>query len=472
MRIPLRAVGMMSVLIGMAGCRSTQSILSEYERDITSGQYAAAEACVAERARESGDNQLLWQLHASSAAALQNKYQDSIEWSDRAEQRCQQNDTTSVFAQGMSHGVAFLANDMYYPYDANGHERVFNGLSKAKYYAALGQIQPARTEFNRTLDWQDNYLFERKKQVAAAEENFQKNGGNGDDRSQQISSAIMGNAQFKQQVNSAVGEPVTQPINLETLSKADYVNAYALHLAGVFRWINGDGGRVHLQRASELAVNNAAVRQDAQEVAKGGKPAGIVWVYFEDGLCPRRDQIRIDFPIFLSFHPSSAIYVGMAFPKLYERPAGAMAYTATSNGQTYPAAMLQDMDRLIKTEYRLWFRGALTREIARATVKVGSQIALEIVKQNDRDHALYYDLGKLLAIGWTASTVGADIRSWTALPKAVYCCRVPKPASGKISVASGAENLEISIPTCNTAIVWIRKTSAAAPSVVTVAAFQ
>lgn len=473
MRTQLLRAAAAALLACAAGCRSTNSILSEYERDITTGQYAAAEACVAERAQDSGDNQLLWQLHAESAAALQNKLDASIAWADKAEQKCQDNDTTSVFAQGMSHGVAFLANDMYYAYDASGPERVFNGLAKAKGYAALGQVQAARVELNRMQDWQDNYLFNRKKQVAAAEQDFQKN-STPDARAQGITGQILSNSQFRQQVGATAGEDVTQPVNLDTLAKADYVNAYALHLAGLFRWINGDGGRTQLKRAAELAGNNPFVRQDAAEVDKGAKPpAGTVWVYFEDGLCPRRSETRIQFPLPLSYRLSSLIYVAMAFPRLYDRPAAAAAYSVGADGQTYPAAPLQDVDRLVRTDYRIWFRGALTREIARAAVKVGSQIALEVVKQTGRrEDAIYYDLGKLLAIGWTASTVGADIRSWTALPKAVYSCRVPKPASGKISVNAGGEILEIQLPSCNTAIVWIRKTSATAPSVASVASFQ
>ena len=130
--------------------------------------------------------------------------------------------------------------------------------------------------------------------------------------------------------------------------------------------------------------------------------------------------------------------------------------------------LLQNVDQLVKTEFEVYMKGAITREITRTAVKVGVQVALGILSENVSDWRTQYALkaSQVVAAGWMAATVGADVRSWRSLPKNVYVARTDKPASGVLSVSCGRVNIPVSVPPGGNSAVFVRiPTPKAAPSV-------
>ena len=129
---------------------------------------------------------------------------------------------------------------------------------------------------------------------------------------------------------------------------------------------------------------------------------------------------------------------------------------------------MQDVDRLMKTEFDVYFRGALAREITRVVVKVGVQVALGVVADNcdDRYTSIALKASQVAAAGWAASVTQADLRSWTGLPKKVYAMRVNRPADGRIVLSGGGMPVaDVTLPEGNS-IVFVSKPSAQAPAVV------
>ena len=51
------------------------------------------------------------------------------------------------------------------------------------------------------------------------------------------------------------------------------------------------------------------------------------------------------------------------------------------------------------------------------------------------------------------------------MPKKVYMLEIPRPSDGAVTVVCGVERVELKVPEGNT-MVFVRKTSSAAPSVV------
>lgn len=450
----------------LAGCRTTQEVLADYEKNVTVGNYSAAYPEVAKLAEKGDDSALLWNLLAGGASYLTDNKVEAVRHFDAAEKIFAKNDQTSVFAQGGEGALAMMTNDRTFAYDGGGLDRVFTCLYKAIDFMCEGKVEPARVELNRASQYQSNWIYARRRDVDAAAQKMsadasayekQQNSGSTVDRSQQTAS-VLADANFASQIREKCGfDPATSG-NLDMLAAKDYMNAYALHVTGVFRWLDGDGDRNHLKESATLAPGTTAAR-DFAESRSGAKPSNQVWIWVEDGLCPCREEWRIDLPLII--FPGVGRYVkyaGMALPYLRERTWGAANWSVQAGGTMVPIADLANVDKLVKTEYDVYMRGALTREITRTIVKVGAQIALGAAADhtNDGNHRLALQLSQLGVAAWAASTTAADLRSWTALPKSVKCVRIDRPADGRIDVIADSQRIQLAVPPGNS-MVFLRK---------------
>ena len=456
------------VVACVAGCRTTKDVLDDYERNLLTGTYREAPGEAAELAAKGDDSSLLWHLLAGSGYYMADDKANARTQFDAAEDAMQRNDASSVFAQGAQGGLAMMTNDRSFPYDGGGQDRIFTCLYKSIDYMCAGNVAAARTELNRASQHQENWIWERRRDVDAAaqrmtadadayarKQEVQQTAG---DRSQRTAS-VLADASFCTQVREKCGfDPATSG-NLETLSAKDYMNVYAEHVCGVFRWLEGDDGRNYLKDVATLGAGNAVAARDFAEVDRGVRPSNQVWIWVEDGLCPCREEWRIDLPLII--FPGVGRYVkyaGMALPYLRERTWGAASWSVQAGGATVPMADLANVDKLVKTEYDVYMRGALTREITRTIVKVGAQIALGAAADHtgDRNHRLALQLSQLGVATWAASTTAADLRSWTALPKSVKCVRIDRPADGRIDVIADNQRIQLAVPPGNS-MVFLRK---------------
>lgn len=455
-------------LAGLVGCRTTEEVLKDYEANVIAGNYAAVPGEVAELAAKGDDTTLLWNLLAGGGYYLLDDKANACKYFDAAEDSMQKNDAKSVFEQGMSGGLAMMTNDRAFPYDGGGQDRIFTCLYKAIDFMGAGKMNAARTELNRSSQHQENWLADRQRNIDAAAKKMESDASayskkqdvqvNNDHNAQATS--VLGNADFVSQVREKCNFDPQTSGNLSALAASDYMNAYAQHVAGVFRWLDGDGGRNALKTAATLAPATAAAR-DFAEVNAGIKPKNQVWIWVEDGLCPAREEWRIDLPMFIFPGVGQyVLYAGMALPYLRERSAAAINWTVTAGGATVPMIDIQSIDHLVKTEYDVYMRGALTREITRTIVKVGVQIALGAAAQNtgDSNHRLALRLSQVGVATWAATTTAADLRSWTSLPKTVKCVRVERPADGRINVQADMQTIQLAVPEGNS-MIFIRKPS-------------
>lgn len=457
------------------GCRTTKDVLDDYERNMVAGNYAALPGEPAELAAKGDDSSLLWHLLAGGGFYLADAKADALRHFDAAEDAMQKNDATSVFTQGATGGLAMMTNDRAFPYGGGGQDRIFACLYKAVDYMCAGKTGPARTELNRAAQHQENWIWERRKDVEAAAARMDKDADAyaaqqqarpEGDRAQQTA-GVLADASFAAQVREKCAFDPALSGNLATLTAADYMNAYVQHVCGVFRWLDGGGGRNFLKDAATLAPASAAAR-DFAEADKGLKPRNQVWIWAEDGLCPAREEWRIDLPlVLLPYAGRYVLYAGMALPYLRPRDMGATTWQVQAGGVTTPFAESANMDKLLKTEYDVYMRGALTREITRTVVKTGVQIALGVAADNSGDsrHQLAMRLAQAGVAAWAASTTAADLRSWTALPKTVKCVRIDRPADGRLDVLADNQRIQLAVPEGNT-LVFLRKPSPQAMPVV------
>ena len=463
-----------------AGCRTTKDVLNDYEAALSTGQYAAPVQETSELAAKEDGSRLLWQLLAGGALFMADEREQALAMFDAAEDAMHANDATSVFAQGGEGALAMMTNDRAFAYDGGGQDRIFTCLYKAIDYMASGRPSAARTELNRAGQHQENWLWERRKDVVAAADRMRadadayakKNNAPNAERESQVA-GVLRDASFRSQVKEKCGFDPAVSGDIDALAPKDYMNVYAAHVAGVFRWLNGDGGRNHLKDVATLCADNPVAARDFAEIERGGRPANQVWIYVEDGLCPCREEWRLDLPLgLLPFVGRYVIYAGMALPYQRARAHGAVNWSVAAGGRNVPMAQLANVDALLKTEYDVYMRGALTREITRTIVKVGTQVALGVTAENVSDQKTYWAL-KASQVGvatWAATTTAADLRSWTALPKTVKVARVDRPADGRLEVVADGQRIQLDVPPGNT-MVFLRKPGPSAYPVVKMATF-
>ena len=422
--------------------------MADYEANVLVGKFAEAAVEPAEKADEGGKDALFWQLHAAAAERLAGNNDEAVRRFDLAEDlfidfehRSKAVDTTA----------SMMTGDYILPYAGEGQDRVFTCLYKAIDFGVLGKPAAVRTELNRAMLHQQNWRAERSAEIAAADATLerdarsyaQSNGARQPTGSNAVStvSRAFGDASFSAAIRANAGFDTARDGRLDLITDDDFTNAYLVRVNETFRRYVGDSGP---------------------------KPHDMVTVFVEDGMCPKREEWRIDLPtILIPWVNRYVQYAGMALPKLVYRNAAVTAYSVSCAGTSYQMVEIQDVDRLVKTEFDVYFRGALPREIIRAVARVGVQIALGAVRDSisDDNTRLALTLVQLGTAAYGFATTDADIRSWTTLPKKVYMLDLPRPADGAVTVTCGLEQIRLNVQSGNT-MVFVRKTSSAAPSVV------
>jgi uncharacterized protein len=173
----------------------------------------------------------------------------------------------------------------------------------------------------------------------------------------------------------------------------------------------------------------------------------LVWVIFENGLGPVKEEIRIDLPLFLA--TNQVYYAGIALPRLQSRSSAYPFLEINTAGGQFQTKQIADMERVIQTEFKKDFRGILARAIASAVVKAVAQAS---VRKNDN-----YGIATALIAAYSFATTAADVRIWSALPKDFQIARCPIPDDRKLTISPpGGAPFEINVPTCTNAIVYVK----------------
>jgi len=174
-----------------------------------------------------------------------------------------------------------------------------------------------------------------------------------------------------------------------------------------------------------------------------------VWVIFENGMGPIKEEFRVDLPLFVA--KENVKYIGFALPRLQFRSKAYSYLTVKAADKSYQTKTVADMDRVIQTEFKKDFKAILTRAIISTTAKAVAQYAL------DRQGDSKAKLASVLVAVYSFATTAADVRIWTTLPKNFQVARLPIPPDRKLSIEPpGGAPLKIEIPACRNALIYIR----------------
>jgi len=235
-------------------------------------------------------------------------------------------------------------------------------------------------------------------------------------------------------------------------------------------------GLVAFRNAAGMMPKNGVVRQDVADAEKAanGSYAPKTYVFFETGMAPKREEVRIDIPVFIfniAVKDTKVDYIGVAFPKLTKSnvPWDREMSVTTSEG-TCTGELLADVDAIVAREFKNEMPLIVTRAIITAAAKAAAQYAVaETTKKQDD---IVQILARTAVAGYSAAMNEADLRTWRTLPKQVQVASCPTPSDGKVTLRFGnsPSPWKVSVKPGKANIIWVRNpASAARPEIRTAA---
>jgi len=312
----------------------------------------------------------LWGMQSASLYRLTKQYDQSNKFFDLIEDVMYQEDTESVLAEGAETFGSILTNDSFLDYEQTMYDSIMVNTYKALNFTALGDLENARVEWNRSDDRQRraaDYFAEKingkKEEIAKeAEKEKEESGQNIDEN---VNKSLSQSEQLLAQ----------QGIDMSGWKAYDgYVNPFSTFMHGLFFMLTAQDKadvnkaidsfkRVQGITNSEAASQTLLLAKDVLNGRKSKDNLNKVWVIFENGRAAVKEEMRIDLPLFLV--SGNVSYVGMALPKIEEQ----YDYFNTLKIGNAETEVIADMDRIIKAEFKEEFPLILTREITRATAK-------------------------------------------------------------------------------------------------------
>jgi hypothetical protein len=434
----------------IAGCNAPKSNLLKFDTAFRTGYSASsnlekstqiAQSKISKSKNPKGED-LLWSMQLGSLERINQNHTQSNDYFDKAEQMLNyfdyQNETIDSFA-------AIATSDNIIPYVGEEYDGIMINTYKALNFMALGNNKLARVEFNRALDRQRRAKEKFTKEIAKLQEELDKEQAKED-------------SQVKENVdNPEIDQLITDryPGLYNFKAYPDFINPFSTYIAGIFFNLIGDHSKAAplLKEAYGMVSDNEYLAQDiaiTEQVLDGQKEfKDTVWVIFENGMGPVKDEFRIDIPLFAK--TEKVKYVGIALPKLEFREQAYPSLSITAAGQNYTTEQVADMDRVIQTEFEKDFKGILTRTIISTTSKAAAQYTLD--KKGDSSA----QLASFLVAAYQFATTAADVRIWTTLPKDFQVARFPIPADRTITInPSGGQSFQIEIPPCKNSLIYVK----------------
>lgn len=422
---------MVTGLVLAGGCstaykKTSRNVMDAYRN----GDYVAAvpmvEDVVARTLKNQGNpNKILWRLEQGAILRAAGDYQGSITAFNDAEARADAEAARGGQA-ALTEGVAFVSNQAALVYLGYDYDKIMLNVYKALNYMSLGDPDAARVELIRALDRQRDAVAANTKRIEAAEKAAAEKKDKYDvERAKK-------DERFKSQIES------NYPGIEKFKAYANYVNPFAEWLQGVFYMATAEGGDdkekavVALKRVAGMVPDQKYVEADlqlAEDIANGKPMPALTYVIYEAGVAPKRDQVRIDIPVFVATR--DVPYVGAAFPKLTFDDDFTTPLEADAGGQTYASQVVCSMDAVVHTEFENRLPEVITKTLIATGTKAAAQYGIQEAAKGD---SFTYAAAMIAGVTYQAATNEADLRTWRSLPKQFQYCRFPTPEDRTVTV--------------------------------------
>jgi hypothetical protein len=427
----------------VCGCNAPREQLLTFNKYFETSDFnsasAFAEKNIKKRKNPDGDD-LLWTLQAAAARRALKDYNSSTQYFDTAEKHLQYYDRRSSLGDEIS---AVAINDNAMPYKGEEYDGVMANTYKALNFMLENKPDLARVEFNRALDRQRRTKEKFEKEISETKAKIDKSPYGG-------------------LINSTISDPNMgqtlhdkYPELYEYQAYKDYTNPFVSYVASVYFNSIGESSTARdlLKETYGLVPDNKYVAEEFEETEKilaANKTfRNTVWLIFENGLGPVKEEFRIDLPLFIA--TSRIQYAGIALPKLKYRDIAFPCLQIEADGAHYNTIVVSSMDRVIHSEFKKDFESILTRAIISTTAKVAAQYVLS---SQDSTAAT---IGSIMVAAYSFATNAADVRIWTSLPKDFQIARFPKPRNKILKITPlNSETFDIELPDSDNVLVYVK----------------
>ena len=427
----------------MSGCNVPREQLITFNRYYEASDFNSALGFAEKNIKKGKDpagDDLLWTLQAAHAKRILKDYAASTQEFDKAEDFLKYYDLHSSVADDIS---AIAVNDNVVPYKGQEYDGVMVNVYKALNFMSQGNMDLARVEFNRALDRQRRTKEKFANEISKAKEQVAKT------QNGSLVKSSFENPNLQKSLHD------TYPELYEYEAYKDYVNPFVTYLASVYFNATGQTAEARnlLKETCGLVPENSSIAAEFNEteqlLSSNETYKNTVWVIFENGLGPTKDEFRIDLPLFIA--TDRVLYAGVALPKLQYRDAAFPYLQIKADGTAYNTQIVGNMDSVIHSEFKKDFDAALMRAIISTTAKVLAQYALTNQNSNGAN------IGAIMVAAYSFVTNAADVRIWTSLPKDFQAVKFSIPQDKIVRVITpGSQEFDIVLPNCNNAVVYVK----------------
>lgn len=449
----------------VGGCASynvqTQKISQSYEL----GNILAAAAQISAEADKHGEGKdaVVWRLEQGAILRAAGKLEESDKAFDKAEELVNKYEQQAKVKLGRE-ALASVTNLTSLPYEGFAYDKIMMNTYKALNYLQLGDYEKARVELNRAMERQRDAVQINLARIEKEQEKGEKQNLHVD------LDKVNGDSKFQNQFNSNYAD-----LN-QHRAYADYVNPLTVYLDGLYFMTQSTGSsdfersRKSFERVRDMIGENKFIQQDLdilKQVEMGQPIPPTTYVFFETGLAPEREQIRIDLPLFLI--TPGVPYVGAAFPKLKYHDNYLSLLNVSYSGTTESATLLASMDSVVAREFKNEMPIVITKTLIASAIKAGATYGAYAGVTNGGRKDSGAGLAVLIAGAiYQVAMNQADLRTWTTLPKEFQFCRLPTPADGEIelSVPFSGGKMPVTIEGGAVNVVWVKSVNRGSPLLV------
>lgn len=448
-----------------AGCASYNQQTKDINQNWESGyvQSAATQVSAEAEKRKETKDAVIWRLEQGAVLRAAGQLEESNHAFDIAEEMMNRFEEKAKVK--VSHEtLASVTNLTTLPYEGFAYDKIMMNTYKALNYLELGDYEKARVEFNRAYERQDEAVHVNAARIEKALEE-----GKGKNLNVDLED-VYNDGRFRSQFENNYA-------NLEQFKAyADYVNPLSVYLDALFFMTRATGfsdlerSRKSFERVLGMMDENKFIHQDLetiQQVIEGQPIPATTYVFFETGLAPEREQIRIDLPLFIV--TPQVPYVGAAFPKLKYRNSYLSDLHVSCDEMTESTTLLSNMDAVVTHEFKNVLPLIITRTLIASAIKAGATYGAYAGMTNGGRNNPEAGLAVLITGAITQVAMNqADLRTWTTLPKEFQLCRFSTPANREIELTAPdcGQKIPVLINEGVVNVIWVKSVNRNSPLLV------
>ena len=451
-----------TLVASAAGCqRDLRASVAQIDAAFAAGDYSRSASLAEAAAERNGDDRqdrLVWWLEAGRARQAEGSLGSSSAWYARAIDEVRPYLDSKAEATVSEALVTTAVNQTLRTYRATPPERIMLCSLQAANRLGAHDLQNARIELNRAMDFQQDAVARFAEEI---------------NKAQDEANEAWSSKGWSSSVSSSAVEKVRkeQSRDASTLGKASFANPFASYLRAAFLIATsseaGDrqNARADLRAVQEMMPGLASAEADIALIDSGvphGR-AAVTWVFVLSGLAPDYREFRLDVPIPVG----NVNYVSAAFPVLRRRGDFVPAVRSHSVAGER-SERIADLDAMVEADFDARLPLIVTQEIISSAGKAAATWAASQAAY--RHDSTTGAIVQIVGILYQATSTAADLRCWSNMPKQVLLLRVPTPPDGRLPiVAEGGATLctlDLEPEAPNIAVVTVPSTAARSPGVI------